>query len=63
MSLCAAACCCGACLEAVMEVPFADQVMLLGAMNVRKILDVGACFGETALLYRRLFPIAEIHCF
>ena len=43
--------------------PFADQVRLLGAMNVRKILDVGAYYGETALLYRRLFPIAEVHCF
>jgi FkbM family methyltransferase len=37
--------------------------MLLGAMNVHAILDVGAYDGETALIYRRLFPAAVIHCF
>jgi len=43
--------------------PFADQAALLGGMNVHQVLDVGAYHGETALLYRKLFPNAEIHCF
>jgi FkbM family methyltransferase len=42
---------------------FADQANLLDHVNVRRIFDVGAYHGETALRYRALFPNAEIHCF
>jgi FkbM family methyltransferase len=42
---------------------FADQARLLERVAVRRIFDVGAYHGETALRYRRLFPGAEIHCF
>ena len=43
--------------------PFSDQGALLSGRDVRTILDVGAWVGETALLYRRRFPSARIHCF
>lgn len=42
---------------------FADQAGLLTGTEVRRVLDVGAYYGETAIAYRKLFPDAEIHCF
>jgi FkbM family methyltransferase len=41
-----------------------DQKLLLtGRRDVRLIFDVGANTGQTARLYRKLFPEATIYCF
>ena len=42
---------------------FSDQAALLSERDVGTILDVGAYVGETAIIYRRLFPMATVHCF
>jgi FkbM family methyltransferase len=43
--------------------PFQDIKRQLGRQSIRTIFDVGANKGETALVFRAVYPSATIHCF